>query len=123
MDIEFSTPQSKCFFKLTDDALVVKDGGTSFPSISSDPSRLTINSSPESSELTVPHHHVLSSSYDDETHLMHVAYLIQKPNKKKGTTLELVKVTGTVEDEVQAFEFSENVMSAVYEGELPFNFS
>lgn len=71
----------------------------------------------------MPHHHVLSSSYDDEKHLIHVAYLTNKQNKKKGTTLELVKVTGTVQDEVRAFEWAEELMNAVYEGGLPFHFS
>lgn len=71
----------------------------------------------------MPHHHVLSSSYDDDDHLMHVAYLINKKNRKTATSLALVKVTGTVQDEAQAIEWAEKLMNTVYEGELAFNFA
>lgn len=53
---------------------------------------------------------------------MHVSYLIDKTDRKKGTKLALVRVTGTVENEIQAFEWAEKLMSTVYEGELDFNF-
>ncbi|KAJ3568590.1 hypothetical protein NP233_g5609 [Leucocoprinus birnbaumii] len=96
MELLVSAPQGKFSFKLADKALLVAHRDT-----------LT---------RTVQHHYVLDSHYDDEDHLMHVSYLIDKPDKKQGTSLELVKVTGTVQDEVQAFEWAEKLMSAVYEG-------
>lgn len=53
---------------------------------------------------------------------MHVSYLINELDKKNGTSLALIKVTGTVQDEVQALEWAERLMSAVYEGEFEFHF-
>jgi sphingosine kinase len=73
-----------------------------------------------SSELTVPHHYVLAGRFDDEDHLIHVSYLINKLDKRKGISLQLVKVTGTVQDEVQAFEWTEKLMNTIYEGKLVF---
>jgi len=69
------------------------------------------------STLTIQHHYVLESHFDDDEHLLHVSYLTDKLDKKKGTSLELVQVTGTVQDKVQAFEWVEKLMSVVYDGE------
>ncbi|KAF5357963.1 hypothetical protein D9756_001533 [Leucocoprinus leucothites] len=96
MDLLVSSPQGKYTFKQVDNALLV-----------------THEDSPT---CTIQHHYVLDSHYDDEDHLMHVSYLIDKLDKKQGTSLELLKVTGTVQDEVQAFDWAEKLMSTVYEG-------
>lgn len=53
---------------------------------------------------------------------MHVSYVTDSLDKKSGTSLAPVKVAGTVQDEVHAFEWAEKLMSAVYEGELVFHF-
>jgi hypothetical protein len=48
---------------------------------------------------------------------MHVSYLIERPEKRKGTSLMLVKVKGNIEDRDCALEWSEKLMSTIYDGE------
>lgn len=49
---------------------------------------------------------------------MHVSYLIEKIDRRKGTSLMLVNVKGSVEDRTRAFEWSEELMGTVYDGEV-----
>lgn len=95
MDLLVYSPTGKYSFRITDNALLVNHGAVS--------------------TLTIQHHYVLGSHFDDDEHLLHVSYLTDKLDKKKGTSLELVQVTGTVQDKVQAFEWVEKLMSAVYD--------
>ncbi|EKM82646.1 hypothetical protein AGABI1DRAFT_104558, partial [Agaricus bisporus var. burnettii JB137-S8] len=96
MNIHVDTPQFKYSFTLSDTSLIVNDG--------------------ESPQLAVPHHWVLASRYDEEEQLMHVSYLIEKIDRRKGTSLMLVNVKGSVEDRTRAFEWSEELMGTVYDG-------
>jgi len=118
MDLLVYSPTGKYSFRITDNALLVNYGGASIHPC------LFLNSHPALavSTLTVQHHYVLGSHFDDDEHLLHVSYLTDKLDKKKGTSLELVQVTGTVQDKVQAFEWVEKLMSVVYDGELASSF-
>jgi len=114
MDLLVYSLTGKYSFRITDNALLVNhDGAPIHPCLF-----LNLHPAPAVSTLTIQHHYVLGSHFDDDEHLLHVSYLTDKLDKKKGTSLELVQVTGTVQDKVQAFEWVEKLMSAVYDGEL-----
>lgn len=118
MDLLVSSPVGKYSFRLADNALLVNHGGVPTHScLFSDP-RPALVVPP----LTIQHHYVLESHYDNDNDLFHVSYLINKLDKKKGISLELIKVTGTVQDKVQAFEWAEKLMSTVYDGEVVSSF-